>query len=67
MQEQNRKDNRREQPIKLTILYLNAQSVVNKVQELNCVSEDLKPDIILVTESWCHSDIQDSILGLTMN
>jgi hypothetical protein len=45
-------------------LYLNAQSIVNKVDELSCVASDFKPDLILVTESWCNSEITDAFLSI---
>jgi len=44
----------------LRLLYLNAQSIVKKIDELGCVLAEEKPDIILVTESWCNSNISDS-------
>jgi hypothetical protein len=37
---------------------------VKKVGELSCVADMLKPDIILVTESWCNGDITDAYLSL---
>jgi hypothetical protein len=51
----------------LNILYLNAQSIVKKVGELRCVADMLKPDIILVTESWCIGNISDAYLSLDGN
>ncbi len=46
----------------LKILYLNAQSIVKKIDELACVAGNLAPDIILITESWCNSEITDAFL-----
>jgi hypothetical protein len=46
------------------VLYLNAQSVVKKVDELQCVASMMKPDIILVTESWCHGEISNAFLSI---
>ena len=37
---------------------------MKKVGELSCVADMLKPDIILVTESWCNGDISDAYLSL---
>jgi hypothetical protein len=37
---------------------------VNKINELACVASDAKPDIILVTESWCHERISDAYLAI---
>ena len=46
----------------LKILYTNAQSVQNKVNELCGVASDLEPDIILLTETWCNTNISNSQL-----
>jgi len=43
---------------------MNSQSIVNKINELACVASDAKPDIILVTESWCHEGISDAYLAI---
>ena len=48
----------------MNILYLNAQSIVKKVDELGCVSELLKPDLILVTKSWCNEDRTNAYLTI---
>jgi hypothetical protein len=45
-------------------MYLNAQSLVGKVNELSAAACDLNPDIIMVTESWCNSDISDAYLSI---
>ncbi len=37
---------------------------MNKINELACVAAESKPDIILVTESWCHPGIADSYLSI---
>jgi exonuclease III len=46
------------------ILYTNAQSVFSKLGELTAVSQDLNPDIILLTETWCNDKIPDAALSL---
>ena len=46
------------------VLYLNAQSIVSKINELSCVTSDLEPDLILVTESWCNNDISNAYLDI---
>ncbi len=48
----------------IVILYLNAQSIVKKIDKLCCVADSVKPDLILVTESWCNGDISDAYLGI---
>jgi hypothetical protein len=48
----------------LAILYLNALCIVKKTDKLACVASTLQPDLILVTESWCYSEISDAHLSL---
>jgi hypothetical protein len=44
----------------MLILYINAQSVLSKLDKLACIANDLKPDLILLTESWCREEISNS-------
>jgi hypothetical protein len=53
-----------EQSQTIKILYTNAQSVSSKLNELSAVSQDLKPDVILLTETWCNNSVTDASLGL---
>lgn len=46
------------------ILYLNAQSVVNKISELHVLAAETNPDLILITESWCNESICNSYLNI---
>ena len=46
------------------VLYLNAQSIVNKINELSCTASELEPDLILVTETWCNSEISNAYLTI---
>lgn len=48
----------------LKLLYLNAQSVVSKINELKITVCDLQPDIVLITESWCNKNISNSVIKL---
>ena len=60
-----RGDGQQQAPTKtLEVLYLNAQSLVTKVNELHCTVSDLEPDVVLVTETWCKSEINNAYLGL---
>jgi hypothetical protein len=45
-------------------LYTNAQSIGSKLGELAAVTQDLEPDIILLTETWCNSTITNASLTL---
>jgi Endonuclease-reverse transcriptase len=48
----------------LEILYLNAQSLLGKINELRATAADLEPDIILITETWCNQDVNNAFLSL---
>ena len=43
---------------------MNAQSIVNKVPELQLIVSDSQPDILLITESWCNRNISNAFLSL---
>lgn len=45
-------------------MYTNAQSVVNKIDELRSVAFNLKPDIILINESWTNEEITKAYLHI---
>ena len=48
----------------LTIMYTNATLAVIKVDELCSVACNLKPDIILSSESWTNDDIGTVFLNI---
>ena len=37
---------------------------MKKIDELSCVASEQQPDIILLTETWCHPDISNAYLSL---
>ena len=43
-------------------MYTNAQSIFGKLNELSAYAADMKPDFILVTETWCNPSIENSDL-----
>ncbi|XP_072022644.1 uncharacterized protein [Amphiura filiformis] len=45
---------------KITCYCTNAQSLVNKRTELEAIIDDLHPDVIGITETWCNATIMDS-------
>ena len=47
----------------MNIRYFNAQSIVNKLVHLEFLFANLSPDIILITETWLHDNIPDSLLN----
>jgi len=48
----------------VTVLYTNAQSIGGKIDELKVIAQELEPDIILLTETWCNSSIESAALAL---
>ena len=50
------------QPIK--IVYLNARSIVNKIQELKLFASECCPDVIAITETWAHDGISNNYLKI---
>ena len=38
---------------------------MNKIQELETLADELKPEIILLTETWCNNTIPDAALSIT--
>ena len=48
----------------LKVFYTNAQSVINKMDEMRAVVNLKKPDVIALTETWTNSDISDEFLNL---
>ena len=51
----------------LKIMYTNARSIVNKIQELKLLAADCSPDVIAITESWTHSAISNNSKTSMMN
>ena len=51
-------------PSSVKVLYGNAWSILNKVDELRLLSCDISPDIICITETWCNLDHTDAFLTL---
>ena len=49
----------------IKLIFLNAQSIVNKLDLLRAQVCELEPDIIAITESWTHSDITEGILKIS--
>ena len=49
----------------LICLYCNARSLYYKLNELEAMIEDLKPDLIFITETWLHPDIKNAEVMLS--
>ena len=48
----------------IKILYANAQSINNKIDELRVVTLDREPDLIAITESWTNENIDNAVLKI---
>ena len=48
----------------LDILYTNAQSLVNKIEELRAITAINNPDIVIITESWTNESISNVYLNI---
>ena len=49
----------------MKIIYLNARSLMNKINDLQILINDSDPDLILITETWCNEDISNAMLNVT--
>ena len=47
----------------LKCMYVNARSIMNKLDELQAVLFEEQPDILGITESWTHDGILDAELS----
>ena len=54
----------KEKPSSLRCLYTNASCIMNKRSELQLLIDDMNPDIIGITESWCGSSVLDSEVAI---
>src|SRR3989442_3108930 len=48
----------------LSILYFNARSLKTKMEELEMLVKNKKPDVIAIVESWLNDDIYDSEISI---
>ena len=49
---------------RITIIYTNAQSVIKKIDELRALAALKNPDIIALTETWTHVEINNEYLHI---
>ena len=49
---------------KLKLVYLNARSLTNKLNDLIILINDNDPDIVLITETWCSENITNAMLNI---
>ena len=48
----------------LKLIYLNACSLMNKINDLCVLINDSDPDVILITETWCSEEISNAMLNI---
>ena len=48
----------------LTVLYTNAQSLVNKISEMRVVVSINNPDDLIVTETWTNETVSNNYLSI---
>ena len=48
----------------MKIMYSNAQSVIKKMEELRAYVVIRKPDIVILTETWTNSNINDDFIKI---
>jgi hypothetical protein len=46
------------------VIYANAQSLLSKINELEAIAADTKPDLIFICETWCNTDINNASLNI---
>ena len=46
------------------VLYCNARSLLNKLEDLKAVCADVKPDFILINETWANGDLDKAFFNL---
>ena len=59
--ERTNKDDRRRS---INVLYTNAQSVVNKIEEMKAVASIYNPGIIILTETWTNETVSNEYLRI---
>jgi hypothetical protein len=45
-------------------MYTNAQSLQGKISELEALLNDIRPDIVLICETWCNTGTAESFLNI---
>ena len=46
-------------------MYLNAQSVIKKMNELRANMNEKQPDVVLIVEAWTHEGVDDAFLKIS--
>ena len=54
----------REEGKVIKIIYLNARSLVNKLNDLEILLNEQKPDLVLICETWCNDETTLAMLNI---
>ena len=49
----------------LNVLYTNAQSLVNKIDEMRAIVAINNPDILIITETWTNESVSNDLLCIS--
>ena len=49
---------------RLVLLYMNARSILSKIDHLNILVKDEKPHVVLINESWLNDSISNSLISI---
>ena len=49
----------------LNVLYTNAQSIVNKIDEMRAIVAINNPDILIITETWTNESVSNDLLCIS--
>ena len=48
----------------ITVMFLNAQNLGNKMNELRAIMSMERPDIVAINETWTNDAIDNGLLGI---
>jgi hypothetical protein len=49
----------------LNVLFMNSQSLISKINELEVLVVDAEPDLIFICETWCNAEINNASLKIS--
>ena len=50
--------------VRLSVLFFNARSILNKIVELHILVNEVKPDVLIMVETWLSNQFESLQLGL---
>ena len=49
---------------RMKVIFMNAQSICNKIDELKVVVAENEPDILAICETWTNDNVGNAVLGI---